>query len=143
MILSGYVMGRTYMTNLLEKLGLGFDEWRFLKYKSAVEGFSRHSMSDADREQRQALVDEYYNTAKANVAASRGISASEFDKWIDEITIISPSVAMEEGMVDTLGSWEDVKDVVTSLEGSNKPYMGTKSLSRQFFKSKLGPRVAR
>ncbi|MFQ5753203.1 MAG: S49 family peptidase, partial [bacterium] len=36
-ILHGYALGRTYLKGTLEKLGLGFDEWRFFKYKSAME----------------------------------------------------------------------------------------------------------
>ncbi|MEK9135607.1 MAG: S49 family peptidase, partial [Bacteroidota bacterium] len=50
--LEGYVMGRTFLKGTLEKIGIGYDEWRFFKYKSAVENFSRDKMSDADREQR-------------------------------------------------------------------------------------------
>jgi protease-4 len=56
-MLYGYSMGRTYLKGTLEKLGLGFDEWRFFKYKSAAEVLSRDSMSDADREQRQDYVE--------------------------------------------------------------------------------------
>ncbi|MBE0556143.1 MAG: S49 family peptidase, partial [Proteobacteria bacterium] len=52
MTLEGFVLGRTYFKGTLEKLGVGFDEWRFFKYKSANEAFSRESFSDADREQR-------------------------------------------------------------------------------------------
>jgi protease-4 len=145
MFLSGYVMGRTYMPNLLDKLGLGFDEWRFLKYKSAAESLSRHSMSEADREQRQAITDELYNTVRNNVAKSRGVSPSTFDKWIDEITLFTSAAAMREGMVDALGRWEDVKDIIAKLEESKKSYVGARSLAGYFFKSKRWsepPRVA-
>jgi protease-4 len=51
-MLYGYAMGRTYLKGTLEKLGLGFDEWRFFKYKSAVEVYSRDSMSDGDDAKR-------------------------------------------------------------------------------------------
>src|SRR5262249_15625399 len=62
LLMPGYVLGRTYVASMLEKLGVGFEEFRFLKYKSAVENFARHNMSDADREQRQDLVDAFFNT---------------------------------------------------------------------------------
>jgi protease-4 len=138
-------MGRTYMSNLLDKLGLGFDEWRFLKYKSAAEALSRHSMSEADREQRQAIIDGYYDTVRSNVATSRGVSEATFDGWVDEFTLVRPAVAMEAGMVDTLGRWEDVKDVIAELEGSSKTYLGAKSLAGCYFESKRWsepPRIA-
>ncbi|HEX9828966.1 MAG TPA: S49 family peptidase, partial [Bacteroidota bacterium] len=50
--LEGFIMGRTFVKGALEKLGIGFDEWRFFTYKSANESYSRESMSEADREQR-------------------------------------------------------------------------------------------
>ncbi|HEU4724835.1 MAG TPA: S49 family peptidase, partial [Candidatus Eisenbacteria bacterium] len=55
LMMPGVQATRTYMKDLLAKLGLGFDEWRFYKYKSALETFSRTSFSDADREQFDAL----------------------------------------------------------------------------------------
>ncbi len=51
--LLGYNLNRTFFKGSLAKLGLGFDEWRFFKYKSAAEVLSRDNMSDADFEQRQ------------------------------------------------------------------------------------------
>jgi protease-4 len=136
LLMPGYVLGRTYLAGTLEKLGLGFDEWRFLKYKSAAEAFSRRSMSDADREQRQALVDGYYETARADVTRSRGISADKFDRWVDEVTMVSPSTAMEEGIVDDLARWVDVRDVVEELEKAPKSFTGPRSVAGTYYKSR-------
>jgi protease-4 len=136
LLMPGYVLGRTYLAGTLEKLGLGFDEWRFLKYKSAAEPFSRRSMSDADREQRQALVDEYYETARADVMRSRGISADKFDRWVDEVTLVTPSSAMAEGIVDKLARWADIQEVVAELEKSPKTFMGTGSVAGTYYKSR-------
>jgi protease-4 len=135
LILPGYVLGRTYLTGTMEKLGLGFDEWRFLKYKSAAEMLSRKSMSDADREQRQALVDGYYETMQTDVAEARGVKPDTFDRWIDDVTLVLPSVAIEEGMVDALARWEDVPDVIEELEGEPKSYVGAGSLAGRYYKS--------
>ena len=41
--LSGWLMARTYHKGMLEKLGLGVEEWRYFEYKSAFEG--RRDMS--------------------------------------------------------------------------------------------------
>ena len=32
--LQGYLAGQTYFKGALNKLGIGFEEWRFFKYKS-------------------------------------------------------------------------------------------------------------
>jgi protease-4 len=122
LVLPGYTIGRTFIRSMLDKMGLGIDEWRFLKYKSAVESLSRHGMSDADREQRQALVDEYYHTATSDIARSREVSGGTVDGWINDITLVSSQRAVDEGIVDSLGRWKDVKKVVEDLEGSKKTF---------------------
>jgi protease-4 len=145
MMLPGYVMGRTFMVGLLGKLGLGVDEWRFFKYKSAFESLSRDRMSEPDREQRYALIEGYYNEMRADVSQMRGMSEDEFDRWINEKVVITPAVALSEGLVDKLGRWEDVKDVIKELEGSNKRMIPPKKLADQMFHSTLwseNPRVA-
>ncbi|NIV72998.1 MAG: signal peptide peptidase SppA, partial [Calditrichae bacterium] len=55
-MLPGYILGRTYFKGTLDKLGLGFNEWRYFKYKSAAEALSRKDMSEADSLQNQMFV---------------------------------------------------------------------------------------
>jgi len=143
--LPGYVAGRTYLRNLLVKLGLGFDEWRFFKYKSAFESISREDMSEADKEQLYALIEDFYDTVKNDVSESRNISPDTFDRWVNEISYFPPRVAMEEGLVDTLGRWEDVSKAIERLEGSKKKYIQPKRLAAKEFPSRLwgeNPKVA-
>jgi protease-4 len=145
LLLPGYILGRTYLSGTLEKIGIGFDEWRFLKYKSAAEAFSRDSMSDADREQRQALVDGYYQTMSAEVCESRGVSGAEFDRWIDEETVILPGSAKDAGIVDAIARWDDIQDVIEDLEGSPKSLIGRDFLADRYYRSKRWgepPRIA-
>lgn len=144
-VLPGYLMGRTYVAGTLEKLGLGFDEWRFLKYKSAAETFSRMSMSDADREQRYAIVEDVYETVRAGITDSRNKSIATFDQWVNETSLFTPQQALEEGIVDTLGRWEDVKDVIARLEGQKKSYVGAEYLAGNRYPSLLwgeDPKIA-
>jgi protease-4 len=126
--IGGFVMGRTYLKGTLEKVGIGYDEWRFFKYKSAYENLSRDKMSDADREQRQKLVDDYYTLAKADICAGRGFAPEQFDNMINNEVIYLPQDALAEGLVDTLGRWETLKEVIRSLEGGEKRYVGAGSL---------------
>jgi protease-4 len=129
LILEGYVTGRTFLKGTLEKLGIGFDEWRFFKYKSANEPFSRDAMSEADREQRQALVDGFYKLARLDISEARGVSAEQFDRLVDETTIFLPQQALEEGLVDTIGRWGAVEDMISQLEGEPKGFVGEGSLA--------------
>ena len=117
--MAGIVMGRTYYRHSLEKLGIGFDEWRFFKYKSALESFSRDKMSDADREQRQAYVDDWYETVREEVARSRRIDPARFDAIIDSLGFLMASEALAMGMVDTLLRWSQVEQFLR--EAFKKP----------------------
>jgi protease-4 len=130
LFLLGIRGGRFYLKGTLEKLGIGFDEWRFFKYKSAYEVFSRDSMSEGDREQIQAIVDDFYDLARSEVCEGRGISSSEFDRLVDDEMLILSDDAMEMGLVDTVGRWEAVKDVIEDLEGEKKAMVGAGALAK-------------
>lgn len=118
--LQGYALGKTYFKGALEKMGLGFDEWRYFKYKSAAEILSRDSMSDPDREQLQDYVDDLYELTRSEVCTAREFSAEKFDEIIDDESFIMPEQALELGLVDTLGRWSQLDDIIKKLTGSRK-----------------------
>ena len=113
--LEGFVMGRTFYKNALEKLGLGFDELRFFKYKSAIEVFSRKKMSEADRAQRQAYVDDRYQLVKTDVCQSRKMTPEKFDMLVNKNFIFLADSAKKAGLVDTLARWVNREEVVKAL----------------------------
>jgi len=117
LLLLGYSMNRTYFKGTLEKLGVGFDEWRFYKYKSAAEGLSRDGMSDADREQRQDYIDDCYELTRKEVCASRCMSEEEFDRIIDEAMLLNAEAALASGLVDTLVRWSNRSKLINKFVG--------------------------
>jgi len=127
--LEGYIWGRQYYTNLLDKLGIGFTELRYFKYKSAMETFSRTSMSEADSIQWKAIIDSYYKVTKEGICKSRSISPDEFDRLVDEVALFLPSSAVKNKLVDTLARWEDINDIITGNEKENKRMVSPGSLA--------------
>ena len=115
--LEGFVDGQTYFAGSLKKLGLGFDEWLFFKYKSAMEALSRREMSAADREQWTALIEDFYALVRGEICAQRGLQPSDFDRLVDETTMFLAGDALSSGLVDSLGRWDDLETVVRDLEG--------------------------
>ena len=115
--LPGYALNKTYFRGTLDKLGLGFDEWRYRRYKSALEVLVREGMSDADREQSQAFVDDWYETTARDVCASRGFTPAEFDRLVDEGALFTADSALAAGLVDTLARWSDVSSLVRARAG--------------------------
>ncbi len=104
----GLVMSRSYVKGTLEKLGLGFQEHRYLKYKSAVESLSRESMSDGDREQRQRIVDVIYELFRDETAQSRNLTQDHMDNIIDTLGDLVAKDALENGLVDEIARWDQL-----------------------------------
>ena len=121
LLMPGVQASRTYMKDLLGKIGLGFDEWRFYKYKSALEGFSRTSFSDADREQFDVLVHATYEELANGIAASGRITRERLDRLVNEEPYVTASRMKELGLVDSLGRWEDLEAQVKRWGGRGGP----------------------
>ena len=107
--LRGLSWGKTYYHDALTKLGLGVEAWRYFKYKSAFEVLSRKSQSEADREQRQALLDDYYEEARSLICSARGLSSSQFDEIVDTRGFLRAPEALQLHLVDVVGSYEEAR----------------------------------
>ena len=106
----GLVLGRSYYSRMLDKMGVGLDEWRFFTYKSALEGFSRTSMSDADREQLQAFMMDWYEEAVGLILDARGVSRESWDGLVNSKAYLLPKEALAAGLVDKLGDFHAASD---------------------------------
>lgn len=129
----GYASSRTYYKEMLDKIGIGFEEIRLFRYKSAYENFARNEMSPGEREQRTRMVDVLYEVARDDVTAERNISNGEYDRIIDSVALIRPSEALRLGLVDAVGRWDTVQSVISQIESLHvfRPGMvGAGSLAR-------------
>ncbi len=109
-LIPGVALARSYLKGTLAKLGLGFQAHRYFKYKSAAETLSRDHMSDADREQRQRIVDVAYTAWRAGVTAGRALSPASYDSLVDRQGWLIPDEALAAGLVDTLDRWDSLVD---------------------------------
>ncbi|MFN3694663.1 MAG: signal peptide peptidase SppA, partial [Ignavibacterium sp.] len=128
--LNGYLIGRTFLKGSLEKIGVGFHELRYFKYKSAAETYSRDKFSEADREQRQRLVDEYYDIARKDICEGRNFTHSQFDQLVDSLIAYLPDEALSLNLADTLGRWSDISKIIQSFEGKSKSLVNPSSLEK-------------
>lgn len=106
--LPGLTLSRSYLKGTLAKVGLGFQEHRYFKYKSAAETLSRDSMSEADREQRQRVVDVAYETWRDGIAAGRSRSRDAVDAAVDSLGFMVPGEALAAGLIDQVGRWDQM-----------------------------------
>jgi protease IV len=126
LLLPGIASGRTYFQGMVEKLGLGYQELRYFTYKSAAEGGSRMDMSEAEREQRDRLVEVIYGEIRRGVCVARGLTAQQFDDLVDEQVYLMPARAQELGLIDAQGSREQLKRWAGQQRqaGQRAPYRG-------------------
>ena len=110
--LQGYVAGHTYFKDALDKLGIGFDEWRLFPYKSATEVYVRRDMSEGEREQLTTLLDDWYALARSDISAARSLAPEQFDRLVEDTALFLPQEALDAGLVDRLGRWNEIDRTV-------------------------------
>jgi protease-4 len=142
--LPGVALYRTYLRNLLDKLGVGVQELRYFTYKSAAEGLARINMSAADREQRQRIADVQYGTVRDLTTATRPLGPADFDRIVDEQVLVLPEQAVAAGLVDTLGRWPDLQEWIGRERGGRFVALGRNYRPWLFPEEQWGdaPRIA-
>ncbi len=128
LLLPGIRFGRTYYKGALEKLGLGFREFRYFRYKTAAEALSRHDLSEGDREQLGALVDDWYAEIRNAICEARSLSPATYDSLIDNVAAFTGEKAVACGLADTLARWGEAKDVVRGVENRGLRLVGSAGL---------------
>jgi protease-4 len=138
----GLQVSRTYLKRTLDKLGIGFDEWRYYRYKSAMETFSRTDMSPADREQNQALVDAGYAELASGFAGTGRATRDKFDRTVNDEPLLTPKRLKELGWVDVIGRPDTLKTVAKSLGPRHATFIspGTLAAVRWQPDEEWGPR---
>lgn len=113
----GVSTSKTYMKDALTKLGIGFEEWRYFKYKSAMETLSRRDMSDADREQRGDLVRASYEELARGITESGRMTRAQFDATVNEEPALSPGRLLELHWIDAVAGPDTLRDIAKQLAG--------------------------
>ncbi|GHU08798.1 protease IV [Spirochaetia bacterium] len=118
--LLGYSAGRPYIKDALKKLGVGVRELRYLGFKSAMETYTRSSLSKADKIQYGAYLDSIFGLAKETLTGKtngRPLSEADFDDIINSGLIYGPESAKKRGLVDITGRNEELNRAVNDIEG--------------------------
>ena len=82
--LGGY---RDYTRELTDKLRINIHNYSQGQYKSATEGLTRNNMSEADREQRTAMLDPIWAAMKGKMAAARDVDSSVIQTMADDYSV--------------------------------------------------------
>jgi len=113
--LNGFRAGRSYYKNMLDKIGIGFTELRYFKYKSAVESYSRTDFSEGDREQREMFINDWYEIAREEITEQRDIDSDKFDEIVSGKLSYDAQELIDLGLVDVVGRWNQLDELKSEL----------------------------
>jgi len=99
-----------FFKRALDKYGVDVQVVRHGTFKSAVEPFLSDEMSDANREQLDAMISTIWEHMITEISAARGISVDDLNSFADDLSVTLDHQALEKGMVDGLKYYDEVLD---------------------------------
>ncbi len=111
-----------FLKNMLEKLEVEIQIVRGPdnKFKSAVEPFMYDHMSDANREQMQALLNSIWGKIITGISESRGISLSQMNQISDNLELTTAEKALEYKFVDGLAYKDEILTKLRAKTGKGE-----------------------
>lgn len=111
-----------FLKNLLNKLDIDIQVVRGPdnKYKSAVEPLIYDKMSEANREQMEALLNSIWGQLILNISKSRGISLEDLNTIADNLDLVSADKALELHFVDGLAYRDEIVKKLKEKTGIEK-----------------------
>jgi protease IV len=112
----GFLAGSEHFKGTLDKLGIGFEEFRLFTYKSAMESFSRDSMSDAQKTQLKDIIDEKFTLIREEICSARSLKPELFDEIVASSPLLDSDMALKNGLIDGTGRFSDAEKFVKGYE---------------------------
>lgn len=126
-LIDGYDRYRMYLKELLDKLGVDINVFRVGEFKSAVETYTRTSMSPEDREESRAYLGVLWTTYQEAIAQARKLPPDAVAKYVASLAKTVPAaggnaahVALEAGLVSAIKTQLEVEKRLSALVGEDK-----------------------
>lgn len=115
--LNGVLMESMFFAGTLEKLGVQPRMDHRYEYKNAMNTFTEKAYTSAHEEAMLGIATSWHEQLIEAIASSRGKSADEVRALIDRGPYLGTE-AVEAGLVDRTGYWDEVTDLVEEAAGS-------------------------
>jgi len=115
LFLVGLKTRTVYLKDLLDKLGIRMWVVKEGEYKTFGDMFTRSSMSESDKEQLGALIDDLYEKLVATISKERRLDRQSLEQAIQRAPLTS-SEAKAFGLFDSIGYRDDLKRIVKDQE---------------------------
>ncbi len=116
---NGISSRQMFLKGALEKYGIGVQVVRVGDYKSAIEPYTRQSLSPENRQQTQALLTDVWQRFLSTVGESRQLSSQNLQQIADEKGFIEPQEAENIGLVDEIAYFDQVTAQLRELTGES------------------------
>ena len=107
-----------FLKDILDRFGVEMQLIRHGKYKSAGEQFIASDISDANREQNQAMVDALWDAAAVSICKSREISPEDLDRMVNNLELNTAQDMVDAGLVDGLLTVNGIEQELVTLSGA-------------------------
>ncbi len=135
--LKGLVSEMVFFKGALDHLGIEPNMLQAGKYKSAVEPYTRESMSDAHRDNINTLMDSMYDQLVEAIADGRSKTAADVKALIDDGPYLAEA-AVSAGLIDDIRYPDEIETDMTDFLKTNPEFI---SMSRFQRVGSSGPRV--
>ncbi|MFN4151928.1 MAG: signal peptide peptidase SppA, partial [Candidatus Sericytochromatia bacterium] len=109
-----------FYKGLMDKVGVESQFQKYGKYKSAVESSTRYSGSDEDKEQRLALMKQFYSSVENAVTSSRKLTPQDLQTIVDNKLLMSSRESKELKLVDEIGYYDQVPELLGKYTQNQK-----------------------
>lgn len=113
----GFRVMYSYYKDMMEKLGIEMNIFYAGEFKSATEPYRRNDMSEQNRLQSRALIEELYDQYLEEISQNRNLDITALDKEVNALGFRYPEWALEKDMVDLLIYQEEYNDLIRSKIG--------------------------
>ncbi|HUV35407.1 MAG TPA: signal peptide peptidase SppA, partial [Patescibacteria group bacterium] len=107
----GFATVTEHVKGTLEKLGIKPNLHRIKDYKSAAEMITRDDMSPTARENKEWMLDEYWDMYVASLGEDRGFTEEQIVGFMDH-AMFQPDEALEAGLIDRILYWDELEEML-------------------------------
>ena len=110
--LKGLASEVTFLRDFADKYGVGIEVIRHGKYKSAVEPYLRNDLSDENKEQLSALLNDIWSNISGKISVSRKLPLNQLNLVTDSLYGMIPGEAVKYKLVDKLAQKSEYDQIL-------------------------------
>jgi len=149
-LLNGFGLYRMYYKTALDKLQIQFHVFKVGTYKSALEPFTRDSMSDYAKEANLAWLTVLWEAYKSDVAQRRRFNSQSLDDYINNISTYlaqadgdAAVMALNFGLVDELKTRDDLREELIEQVGEDPDEPTFKQVEFDAYLKSIQPKLTK